>query len=92
MLFDARLAEVLRGPRLALMRPADYLPKRLWVVECWHGDPSLAQLRLNGYPRGMLPLQVLGAVAQLGRALIAERTKAGLRAADRKLTCNNGSQ
>ena len=30
-------------------------------------------------PQGMFPLQVLGAVAQLERALIAERTKAGLK-------------
>ena len=32
-------------------------------------------------PQGMLSLQVLGAVAQLERALIAERTKAGMRSA-----------
>src|SRR3984957_14230333 len=32
-------------------------------------------------PQGMFSLQVLGAVAQLERALIAERTKAGLQAA-----------
>jgi DNA invertase Pin-like site-specific DNA recombinase len=32
-------------------------------------------------PQGMFSLQVLGAVAQLERALIAERTKAGRRAA-----------
>ena len=32
-------------------------------------------------PQGVFSLQVLGAVAQLERALIAERTKAGLRAA-----------
>ncbi len=32
-------------------------------------------------PQGMFSLQVLGAVAQLERALIAERTKAGLKAA-----------
>ncbi|WP_158930156.1 recombinase family protein [Acidisphaera sp. S103] len=32
-------------------------------------------------PQGMFSLQVLGAVAQLERALIAERTKSGLRAA-----------
>ena len=32
-------------------------------------------------PQGMFSLQVLGAVAQLKRALIAERTKAGLKAA-----------
>src|SRR3981081_1409648 len=32
-------------------------------------------------PQGMFSLQVLGAVAQLERALIAERTKAGLNAA-----------
>src|SRR6476661_8582296 len=32
-------------------------------------------------PQGMFSLQVLGAVAQLERALIAERTKAGLLAA-----------
>jgi DNA invertase Pin-like site-specific DNA recombinase len=32
-------------------------------------------------PQGMFSLQVLGAVAQLEQALIAERTKAGLRAA-----------
>lgn len=35
-------------------------------------------------PQGMFSLQVLGAVAQLERALIAERTKAGLRAARRR--------
>jgi DNA invertase Pin-like site-specific DNA recombinase len=32
-------------------------------------------------PQGMFSLQVLGAVAQLERALIAERTKSGLKAA-----------
>jgi DNA invertase Pin-like site-specific DNA recombinase len=32
-------------------------------------------------PQGMFSLQVLGAIAQLERALIAERTRAGLRAA-----------
>src|ERR1700676_1019766 len=32
-------------------------------------------------PQGMFSLQVLGAVAQLERALIAERTRAGLKAA-----------
>jgi DNA invertase Pin-like site-specific DNA recombinase len=32
-------------------------------------------------PQGMFSLQVLGAVAQLERSLISERTKAGLRAA-----------
>ena len=35
-------------------------------------------------PQGMFSLQVLGAVAQLERALIAERTKAGLTAARRR--------
>lgn len=35
-------------------------------------------------PQGIFSLQVLGAVAQLERALIAERTKAGLRAARRR--------
>jgi DNA invertase Pin-like site-specific DNA recombinase len=35
-------------------------------------------------PQGMFSLQVLGAVAQLERALIAERTKAGLKAARRR--------
>jgi len=35
-------------------------------------------------PQGMFSLQVLGAVAQLERALIAERTKAGLQAARRR--------
>ena len=32
-------------------------------------------------PQGMFSLQVLGAVAQLERALISERTKAGIKAA-----------
>lgn len=32
-------------------------------------------------PQGMFSLQVLGAVAQRERALIAERTKAGMKAA-----------
>ena len=32
-------------------------------------------------PQGMFSLQVLGAVAQLERALVAERTNAGLKAA-----------
>lgn len=36
-------------------------------------------------PQGMFSLQVLGAVAQLERALIAERTKAGLRAAQSRV-------
>lgn len=35
-------------------------------------------------PQGMFSLQVLGAVAQLERALISERTKAGIRAANAK--------
>ena len=35
-------------------------------------------------PQGMFSLQVLGAVAQLVRALISERTKAGIRAAKSK--------
>jgi len=35
-------------------------------------------------PQGMFSLQVLGAVAQLERALISERTKAGIRAARSK--------
>jgi DNA invertase Pin-like site-specific DNA recombinase len=35
-------------------------------------------------PQGMFSLQVLGAVAQLERALIAERTKAGLQSARRR--------
>ena len=35
-------------------------------------------------PQGMFSLQVLGAVAQLERSLISERTKAGLRAAKAK--------
>jgi Resolvase, N terminal domain len=35
-------------------------------------------------PQGMFSLQVLGAVAQLERALIAERTKAGLQAARKR--------
>src|ERR1700678_4230170 len=35
-------------------------------------------------PQGMFSLQVLGAVAQLERALIAERTKAGLLAARKR--------
>lgn len=38
----------------------------------------------TGTPQGMFSLQVLGAVAQLERALIAERTKAGLQAARRR--------
>ena len=32
-------------------------------------------------PQGMFSLQVLGAVAQLERALVSERTKAGIKAA-----------
>lgn len=35
-------------------------------------------------PQGMFSLQVLGAVAQLERALISERTKAGIQAAKKK--------
>jgi DNA invertase Pin-like site-specific DNA recombinase len=35
-------------------------------------------------PQGMFSLQVLGAVAQLERSLIAERTKAGIKAAARR--------
>lgn len=43
-------------------------------------------------PRGMFSLQVLGAVAQLERALIAERTKSGMKAAKARgrLTGNLG--
>lgn len=35
-------------------------------------------------PQGMFSLQVLGAVAQLERALVSERTKAGIKAAKSK--------
>lgn len=38
-------------------------------------------------PQGMFSLQVLGAVAQLERALISERTKAGIKAAKRRVGC-----
>lgn len=38
-------------------------------------------------PQGMFSLQVLGAVAQLERALIAERTKSGMRAARSNSSC-----
>ena len=38
-------------------------------------------------PQGMFSLQVLGAVAQLERALISERTKAGIRAAQAEVVC-----
>ena len=44
-LFDARLAEVLRGPRLALMRPAGY-----GGHGCPHSSATTGALRLNGYP------------------------------------------
>jgi DNA invertase Pin-like site-specific DNA recombinase len=43
-------------------------------------------------PQGMFSLQVLGAVAQLERALIAERTKAGLRAARSRGSCRRQSR
>ena len=39
---------------------------------------------LTTTPQGMFSLQVLGAVAQLERSLISERTKAGIRAAKAK--------
>ena len=42
---------------------------------------SLTEQMDTTTPQGMFSLQVLGAVAQLERALIAERTKSGLNAA-----------
>jgi hypothetical protein len=85
------LRDIRRGETLVVVRldrPARSVSHLLAVIE---------QLETNGAhfrslhdpidtstPQGMFSLQVLGAVAQLERALIAERTKAGLQAARRR--------
>jgi Resolvase, N terminal domain len=71
---------VVRLDRLA--RSVSHL---LAVIEHWEAAgahfKSLRDPIDTSAPQGMFSLQVLGAVAQLERALIAERTKSGLNAA-----------
>jgi DNA invertase Pin-like site-specific DNA recombinase len=83
LLRDIRPGETLVVVRLdRLARSVSHL---LAVIEQLEGKEahfrSLRDPIDTTTPQGMFSLQVLGAVAQLERALIAERTKAGLRAA-----------
>ncbi|HYZ22360.1 MAG TPA: recombinase family protein, partial [Rhodopila sp.] len=83
LLQEFRPGEMLAVVRLdRLTRSASHL---LAVIEQLEGQGahfrSLRDPIDTTTPQGMFSLQVLGAVAQLKRALIAERTKAGLRAA-----------
>src|SRR3954452_21327375 len=82
------LREIRRGESLVVVR-LDRLARSvshlLAVIEQLEaGGAHFRSLRDpidTSTPQGMFSLQVLGAVAQLERALIAERTKAGLNAA-----------
>jgi len=82
------LREIRRGETLVVVR-LDRLARSvshlLAVIEQLEaGGAHFRSLRDpidTSTPQGMFSLQVLGAVAQLERALIAERTKAGLNAA-----------
>jgi DNA invertase Pin-like site-specific DNA recombinase len=83
LLREIRQAETLVVVRLdRLARSVSHL---LAVIEQLEGKGahfrSLREPIDTTTPQGMFSLQVLGAVAQLERALIAERTKAGLRSA-----------
>lgn len=86
LLRDIRAGEVLVVVRLdRLARSVSHL---LEVIE--HLTQKGAHFRSlrdpidTSTPQGMFSLQVLGAVAQLERALISERTKAGIQAAKAK--------
>ena len=86
LLHEIRLGETLVVVRLdRLARSVSHL---LAVIEQLEGKGahfrSLRDPIDTTTPQGMFSLQVLGAVAQLERALIAERTKAGLQAARRR--------
>jgi DNA invertase Pin-like site-specific DNA recombinase len=71
---------VVRLDRLA--RSVSHLLAIIEALEARHAHfRSLRDPIDTSTPQGMFSLQVLGAVAQLERALIAERTKAGMRAA-----------
>jgi len=83
LLRDIRPGETLVVVRLArLARSVSHLLAVIEQLEA-HGAHfrSLRDPIDTSTPQGMFSLQVLGAVAQLERALIAERTKAGLSAA-----------
>ena len=83
LLRDIRPGETLVVVRLdRLARSVSHLLAVIEQLEA--GDAHFRSLRDpidTTTPQGMFSLQVLGAVAQLERALIAERTKAGLKAA-----------
>src|SRR3954447_2576306 len=86
LLREIRLGETLVVVRLdRLARSVGHL---LTVIEQLEtGGAHFRSLRDpidTSTPQGMFSLQVLGAVAQLERALISERTKAGLEAARRR--------
>ncbi len=83
LLWDVRPGETMVVVRLD--RLACSVGRLLAVVEQSEASSahshSLRDPINTSTPQGMFSLQVLGAVAQLERALIAERTKAGLHAA-----------
>ena len=83
LLRDIRAGETLVVVRLdRLARSVGHLLAVIEQLEaCGAHFRSLRDPIDTATPQGMFSLQVLGAVAQLERALIAERTKAGLSAA-----------
>ena len=83
LLRDIRRGETLVVVRLdRLARSVSHLLAVIEQLEAnWAHFRSLRDPIDTTTPQGMFSQQVLGAVAQLERALIAERTKAGLQAA-----------
>ncbi len=83
MLREIQSGETLVVVRLdRLARSVNHLPAVIEQLEASGAHfRSLRDPIDTTTPQGMFSLQVLGAVAQFERALIAERTKAGLKAA-----------
>jgi DNA invertase Pin-like site-specific DNA recombinase len=80
---EIRPGEVLVVVRLdRLARSVSHLLEVIETLEAKRADfRSLRDPIDTSTPQGMFSLQVLGAVAQLERSLISERTKAGIKAA-----------
>ncbi len=83
LLRELRAGDVLVVVRLdRLTRSVSHLPEVIeGLAKTGAHFKSLQDAIETSTPQGMFSLQVLGAVAQLERSLISERTKAGLRAA-----------
>jgi DNA invertase Pin-like site-specific DNA recombinase len=92
LLGDIRPGETLVVVRLdRLARSVSHLLAVIEQLEAAGGHfRSLRDPIDTSTPQGMFSLQVLGAVAQLERALIAERTKSGLNAARGRVGGNPG--